>query len=164
VEKSKDLAVFVLESIRSSHIECTIQMSVEECVWQIVLPSLEVEGTGESHKSLEKTSRKSSCVPIAILLLEISAYNKASLVFVKIPILVELVAEYTHQGYSLFDVFGRDIWLSKGPLLPALAEFSLTSSFELLSVRVALEFFPVMWWRRQIIPMNASRIRLDPRS
>jgi hypothetical protein len=123
-------------------------MSIEECVWQIVLPSLEVEGTGKSHKSSEETSRKSSCPRIAILVLEISSYNKASLVFVKIPILVKLVAEYPHQGYILFDVFSRDIWLSKGALLPALTEFSLSSSFELLSVHVALEFFPVTWWRR----------------
>jgi hypothetical protein len=123
-------------------------MSIEECVWHIVLPSLEVEDTGKSHKSLEETSRKSSCIGIAILLLEVFSYNKVSLVFVKRSVLVELVAEYPHQGYSLFDVFSCDIWLSKGALLPAVAEFSLSSSFELLSMRVALEFFPVTWWRR----------------
>jgi hypothetical protein len=120
-------------------------MSVEECVWHIALPSLEVEDTGESHKSSEETSRKSSCVRIAILLLEVFSYNKASLVSVKIPVLDELVAEYPHQGYSFFEVFSRNIWLSKGALLPALAESSLSSSFELLCVRVALEFFPVTW-------------------
>jgi hypothetical protein len=80
--------------------------------------------------------------------LEVPLYNKTSLVSVKISVLIELVAEYPHQGYSIFDVFSRDIWLSKGALVPAFAEFSLTSSFELLSVRVALEFLSVTWWRR----------------
>jgi hypothetical protein len=135
----------------------------EEGVWHIVLPSLEVKGTGESHKSSKETSRKIGHVHVAILLLEVFSYNKASLAFVKIPVLVKLVVEYPHQGYSIFDVFGRDIWLSKGALLPAFAEFSLTSSFKFLSECVALEFLPVTWWKRYIIPMNASRIRLDPR-
>jgi hypothetical protein len=109
------------------------------------LPSFEVEGTGKSHESSEETSCKSSGVRVAILLLEVSLYDKASLVFAKIPILIEFVAEYPHQGYSIFNVFSCNIWLSKGILLRAFAEFSLTSSFKLLSVRVALEFFSVTW-------------------
>jgi hypothetical protein len=159
--KSKSATVFVLESIWYSHIECMIQMSIEECVCHIVLLSLEIKGTGKSHKSSEETSRKSSNICVAILLLEVSSYNRASFVFIRIPVLVELVAEYPHQEYSLFDVFGRDIWLSKGALLLVFTEFSLTSSFKLLSVRVALEFFPVTRQRKEIILMNVSRIGLD---
>jgi hypothetical protein len=162
-EKSKSSTVFVLESIWCSHIECMIQMSVEECVWHIVLLSLEIKGTGKSHKSSEETSRKSSHICVAILRLEVFSYNRASFIFIKIPVLVELVAEYPHQGYSLFDVFCRDIWLSKGALLLVFTEFSLTSSFKLLSMRVALEFFPVTWQWREIILMNVSGIELDSR-
>jgi hypothetical protein len=73
-------------------------MSVVECVWHIILTSLEVEGTDESYESSEETSRKSSRVRIAKLLLEVFLYDKASLIFVKTPVLVELVAQYPHQG------------------------------------------------------------------
>jgi hypothetical protein len=109
------------------------------------LPSLEVEGTGKSYESSEEMSCKSSCVCISILPIEVSSYDKTSFVFIKISILIELVAEYPHQEYSVFDVFSCNIWLSKGALLSAFVEFSLTSSFKLLSVSVALKFFPVMW-------------------
>jgi hypothetical protein len=107
------------------------------------LHSLKVKGTSKGYECSEEAGGKSSCVRVAILLLEVSSYDQASLVFVKIPVLIELVAEYPHQGYSVFDVLSRDIWLSKGALLPAFVEFSLTSSFKLLSVCVALEFLPV---------------------
>jgi hypothetical protein len=128
--------------------ECTIQKGVEEGVWHIVLLSLQVKGTSKGHKCSEEAGGKSCCVCISILLLEISSHDKASFVLTKIPVLIELVAEYPHQGYSVFDVLSRDIWLSKGALLPAFIEFSLSSSFKLLPVGVALEFFPVTWWRR----------------
>jgi hypothetical protein len=142
------LAIFILKSIWGSHIESAIQEGVEKGAWNIVLHCLKVESTCKSHECSEEAGGKSSCVCVPILLLEVSSYNKTSLVFVKIPVFIKLVAEYPHQGYSIFDVFSRDIWLSKGALVPAFAEFSLTSSFELLSVRVALEFLPVTWWRR----------------
>jgi hypothetical protein len=54
-----------------------------------------------------------------------------------------------------------DIWIGKSALRPAAVELCYSSSFKLLSVSVAFQLFPVTWWRRKIIAMDASRITLD---
>jgi hypothetical protein len=76
--------------------ESTIQGSVEESVRHIVLHSLKIKGTCESHKSSEEASSESGCVGIAILLLQVSSDDKLSLVFEKISVFIELVGEYPH--------------------------------------------------------------------
>jgi hypothetical protein len=81
--------------------ESAVQDSIEEGVWHIILPSLKVEGTSKSHKSLEKASSKSSCIGITILLLQISTDNKPGLLLEKMSIFIKLVREHLHQGYSI---------------------------------------------------------------
>jgi hypothetical protein len=142
--------------------ESTIHGSVEESVWHIVLHSLKIEGTCESHKSPEEASSESGCVGIAILLLQVSSDDKPSLVFKKISIFIKLVGEHPYKGHSICFVC-CDIWFSKGALLPAAIKFCYSSSFKLLSVSVTFQLFPVTWWRRKIIAMNASRITFNLR-
>jgi hypothetical protein len=62
----------------------------------MVLLSLKLKGTSKGYKCSEEAGSKSSCVCVAILFLEISSHDKASFVFIKIPVLIELVAEYLH--------------------------------------------------------------------
>jgi hypothetical protein len=143
--------------------ESTIQGSVEESVWHIVLHCLEVESTCKSYESSEEASSKSGCISIAILPLQVSSDDKTSLVFEKIPISIKLVGEYPHQGYSV-RLVSHDVWISKSALLPAAVEFCHSNSLKLLFVCVAVQLLPVTWWRTKIIAMNASRIWIDPRS
>jgi hypothetical protein len=95
--------------------ESTVQGSIEESIWHIILPSLKVEGTGKSHESSEKASSKSGCISITILFLQVSTDNKSSLILEKISIFIKLVGEYLHQGYSIHSV-SCDIWTGKSAL------------------------------------------------